>query len=189
MRTLVFVLGAALLTVLTWGPAMGRALAAETAQAGFNEPGQPQCANPADLEPFEQDGRFGFRNTTGETVIAARYVVAQCFLSTGIAAVADEKGWAYIDREGREILRPFLFDNGPDYFAEGLARFVENGKMGFFDTSGRVVIKAQFEWVGPFSNGRAKFCTGCQKQVKGEHWTMSGGTWGQIDRQGNLINP
>lgn len=169
------------------------AVGAETqaSQPGFvktDNARQPKCST--EIQPFEgDDGRFRFRNDEEETLVPARFYVADCFLETGIAAVADEVGWAYIDLSGNVVLRPYVFDNGPDQFVDGLARFVKDRKMGFFDIRGRVTIGAQFEFVEPFANGRAKFCSGCAKNYAGEHWTVTGGVWGVIDRQGRPIGP
>ncbi|MGI9383493.1 MAG: WG repeat-containing protein [Methyloligellaceae bacterium] len=189
MQRVSLVFAVAFLTTCVFGILTADEPAAQVQIVKFDAGAQPKCAQQADLKPFEHNGKFGYKNKAGETVVPARYIIAKCFLETGIAAVADENSWAYIDRHGNVVLRPFIFDNGPDYFAEGLARFVKDGKMGFFDIQGRVVIDARFDWVEPFSNGRAKFCTGCKKQLMGEHWTMTGGNWGVIDRQSSIVSP
>lgn len=139
---------------------------------------------------YEDGGKYGYRNLAGEVVIEPRYIHALNFLETGIGAVVDDKGWAYIDISGKVVLRPVTVDNGPDYFKEGLARFFEDGKMGFFDRTGRIVVPARFEWIAPFSDGRARFCEGCAKKPEdehGEHFRMTGKRWGYIDRTGRVI--
>ena len=151
------------------------------------------CGGPAwgaaGLKPFEAQGKWGYRDAQGKVVIAARYEVAQEFLPEGIAAVVDEKGWAYIDLRGRVLIRPFVFDNGPDYFREGLARFVSGGQFGFFDRQAKVVIAARFDFALPFSEGRAAVCSGCREVPQGEHQAVRGGKWGFINRQGELVIP
>ena len=138
--------------------------------------------------PFEDGGLHGYRDASGAVVIPARYALAGPF-ADGMAAVANAEGWAYIDTEGEVLVRPFVFDNGPDPFSEGLARFVEDGRYGFFDVRGAVVIPATFDWVEPFAGGTAAFCTGCTKVMYGENWSMEGGEWGHIDRTGAVIAP
>ncbi len=141
------------------------------------------------LFPFEDPGThlWGYRNPRGAVVIAPRFSVAQDFSNRGIAAVADESGWKYINRQGKTIIRPYLLDNGPDPFREGLARFREAGKVGFFDERGKVVIGARFAFAAPFSEGRAVFCQGCREQEEGEHRSIQGGLWGFIDRKGRIV--
>ncbi len=140
-------------------------------------------------KPFEAQGKWGYRDAKGKVVIPARYEAAQPFLPEGIAAVADKNGWAYIDAQGRVVIRPFLFDNGPDYFREGLARFVTGGEFGFFDRRGKVIIPARFSFALPFSEGLAAVCADCKEVPEGEHKAMRGGKWGYINRQGALVIP
>jgi WG repeat protein len=142
-------------------------------------------SNPLPI-PFEQDGKWGYRSG-GRVVIAPQYEVAWEFSREGLAAVVDAAGWAYIDRSGRLLVRPFEFDNGPDDFHEGLARCVEDGKIGFFERHGRIVIPPRFSFALPFSHGRAKVCDGCVKVKEGEHSYYAGGRWFSIDRQGKRI--
>ena len=147
------------------------------------------CATEA-LSPFEDPGTqlWGYRDPRGAVVIAPRFAVAQEFSARGIAAVADASGWTIINRTGKVLIpRPYLLDNGPDPFQEGLARFTEAGRVGFFDERGQVVIPARFAFVAPFSEGRAAFCEGCREQAEGEHRSVQGGRWGFIDRSGTVV--
>ncbi len=141
------------------------------------------------LSPFEDPTThlWGYRNAAGSVVIKPQFTVAQEFSAHGIAAVADDSGWQYIDRKGKVRIRPFLFDNGPDPFQEGLARFKKGGRVGFFDERGRVVIPPRFDFVVPFAEGRAAFCQGCREEQEGEHGTLVGGLWGFIDRKGRIV--
>ena len=101
--------------------------------------------------------------------------------------MADSSGWVYIDSGGKVLIRPFIFDNAPDVFQEGLARFVENSQFGYFDEHGKVVIKAQFDFATPFNEGLAAICKDCRREYNGEHWFMKGGKWGYINRRGKII--
>lgn len=141
------------------------------------------------LIPFETDGAWGYQNLEGTVVIPARYLMALEFTPGGIAAVATKKGWAYIDTAGKAVIEPFVYDNGPDYFQEGLARFVVKGKFGFFNTQGGKVIPPQFDFAEPFAEGRAAVCKGCKKEMQGEHAVWGGGRWGYIDTSGKPVIP
>lgn len=94
---------------------------------------------------------------------------AQEYDRHGHALILDAEGWLYVDRAQRPVLRPFIFDNGPDYYVEGLARFVDNGKMGFHDEALRVVVPAQYDFVYPFENGVASAGSGCRVHRHSEH--------------------
>lgn len=139
--------------------------------------------------PYEDDELWGYRDRNGRTVVTAGYLVAGEFGPGGIAAVLDEEGWAYIDPTGTVMIRPYLFDNGPDPFCEGLARFRKDGLFGFFDETGRVVISPRFEWVEPFEEGSARYGKGCRFVPDGEHRRVECTGWGHVDRNGRPVTP
>jgi len=131
--------------------------------------------------PFEQagkDGQFwGYRTSDGIVSISPRYHIANAFLPEGTATVVDDVGWAVIDLKGHVLLRPFVVDNAPDDFNEGLARFSESGKLGFFSRAGRIVIPARYDGARHFSDGLAPVCIGCRVERNGEHhiWVVDNG--------------
>lgn len=147
--------------------------------------------DPQSLVAFEDastpEDRWGYKDAGGAVVIAPRFVVAEAFSAHGLAAVADDTGWHYINAAGETVIRPFVFDNGPDPFREGLARFVEGGRFGFFDERGTVVVPAQFDFATSFDQGRAAFCLGCWAHHDGEHTFYQGGRWGFLHHLGNTI--
>jgi len=155
--------------------------------AVFSWPGPASTAER--MIPFEDPAthQWGYKNNAGQVMIAPRFAAANDFSAHGIAAVADQTGWMYIDGTGAVLIRPLPFDNGPDYFSDGLARFTEAGKVGFFDKRGRVSIGARFDFALPFSEGLAAFCQGCSQRQEGEHRSVAGGTWGFIDKKGTIV--
>ncbi|MBL6975954.1 MAG: WG repeat-containing protein [Deltaproteobacteria bacterium] len=84
---------------------------------------------------------------------------------------------------------PIQFENGPDGFSEGLARFQRDGQFGFFDRTGRVTISPRFEWVEPFPKGHARYGSGCEFVPDGEHRRVECTTWGRVDRNGRPVSP
>jgi len=139
------------------------------------------------LVPFEENQKWGYKNNEGRVIVEAIYHVANTFNKFGIAAVVDDSGWIYIDKNGRSILRPFIIDNGPDYFSDGLARYMEQGKIGFMDENGVKVIPAIFEFVLPFSEGLAAFCEKCKEVRHDEYKRIEGGKWGYINKSGEIV--
>ena len=108
---------------------------------------------------------------------------------SGIAVVDSSNVWTYkIDGVSTGV-HPYPFDNGPDYFEEGLARFVKNNKFGFFDTKARIVVPATYDFATPFKEGRAVVCNGCKPYTEGEYILYKGGKWGFIDTAGKVIIP
>lgn len=136
--------------------------------------------------PFfdEATESYGYRGCDGSTGIPATLIAAEPFNACGIAAVLDNSGWRYIDRTGTTLLRPKIMDNGPDPFSEGLARYVENGKYGFFDECGAVVIPAQYDFALPFNEGSAKAgyeCTFTPEPPFGEYSTYECERWTELE--------
>jgi hypothetical protein len=137
-----------------------------------------------------QLNRSGYMNKRGRIVIEPKYIVARPYGDHNIAAVADEREWKYIDIKGKTILKPYLFDNGPDYFKDGLSRYIENNRIGFIDEKYQIAIKAQYEFVTPFSNSYATFCVGCKDVLLKEgveQTKREGGRWGIIDKKGKVV--
>jgi hypothetical protein len=88
---------------------------------------------------------------------------------------------------GEKLLRPFIYDNGPDYYQEELSRYIQTGRIGFINRKCEVIIAARFEFVLPFSEGMAAFCVGCEKSKHGEHSSIKGGIWGYVDTTGRTV--
>jgi len=134
-------------------------------------------------EPFfdEQIEQYGYLDCDGAVAVPAIYRFAYEFNEGGIAAVADESGWYYIDRSNQFVIKPMLYDNGPDYFSDGLSRFVKDGKYGYFDEFGKIVIEAQYDFAWPFKNGKAQVGEDCQFVPDGEHTAVKCSTRYSID--------
>jgi WG repeat protein len=142
-----------------------------------------------DLFIIEKNGKFGFKNSLNNTIIKPQYNFAQDFSKYGLAAVVDDSGWVYINKQGEKIIRPHVVDNGPDYFAFGLARFKLNNKYGYFDARGNIIIQPQFDFARPYADSIAAVCQGCRHINKGEHTEIISGKWGFINHKGNVIIP
>lgn len=80
----------------------------------------------------------------------------------------------------------FQVDGRDDILTDGMFRIVDsNGKVGFADASGRVVITPRFAYAYPFCNGKATVTdTGTPSTSPiGEYWESN--SWYSIDRDGN----
>jgi len=133
---------------------------------------------------------WGFRDAEGAWELSPRWDLVQPFTAGGIAAVVDRDGWRYVDRAGHTaIARPWIVDNAPDAFQEGLARAVEGDRFVFFDEAGRVVLQTPFAYAEPFAEGLAPVCDGCTPERVGEHLRFVGGRWGYLDHAGQVVIP
>lgn len=83
----------------------------------------------------------------------------------------------------------YQYDNGDDYFREGLRRIVDrNGKIGFADERGRVVVSPRFAFAFPFENGVARVTAEGREIKEGEHSRWVSPEWFYIDREGNTVS-
>ena len=84
--------------------------------------------------------------------------------------------WGVVySRSGKFLYNPFYYDNGTDYFFEGVRRYVENGKVGFVDKAGNKLTAALWDYASHFHYGYAQVYNGNLKKVYdkgGEHWTL-----------------
>jgi hypothetical protein len=97
---------------------------------------------------------IGYKDKFGKIRIQAQFPLVYTDTFYKMAIVLQNREWVGIDQNQNTILKPFIFDNGPDYIEEGLFRFVENEKIGFADTDGRKVISAKYDFSTPFENSR-----------------------------------
>lgn len=172
----------------------------------------------AELYVFKDNynGLYGFKDAKGKVVVKP--------LFDGVYGLEGEKLFSadnpklqhivpvfkndriiYVKKDGSLAFEGFYFDNGPDYYQEGLARFVKDGKMGFHNEKGEIIIPAKFDFASPFKeNGSALVCQGCwgeyssPPKLKLAHSQVfirvydnpvevKGGKWGAIGKDGHEI--
>lgn len=115
---------------------------------------------------FARNGKFGYMNKDGKTVIAADFEGAGLF--KGGLAPAKKGKWGYINRSGEFRIKP-EFDAARD-FSEELAAFSKDNRWGFLDKKGRVAVGANFHDAQDFSGGLAA--------------VRLNSKWGYIDKKG-----
>jgi hypothetical protein len=131
---------------------------------------------------------WGFKTRKGKVVLSPKYEHVETDTMYHIAFVTRKFNWIVIDRQGKKILTPFIYDNGPDYVVEGLFRYQENKRIGFANMKGEKITKQPFEFAFPFSSGLAAFCVGGHiERVDEEHTIWTGGLWGFIDKTGKIV--
>ncbi len=119
---------------------------------------------------FDEIGaKCGYINALGDTVIPlGKYYY--CYTDTLVDyAIVLEKGGSCIaiDKKGNQIFEVFWFDNGPDPVHEGLFRIIKEGKIGYANTDGQIVIKPLYDCAFPFNNGKAKVSIDCSSVFDG----------------------
>lgn len=82
----------------------------------------------------------------------------------------------------------YQYDNGDDYICEGVRRIVDrNGKIGYADEKGNVVIAPRFAFAFPFEDGMAKATYKGYEVSEGEHFRWISPEWFYIDHEGNIL--
>lgn len=126
----------------------------------------------------------------GVLVVSKEHLENMYYSEDGLAAAIIDDQWYYIKPNGK-LLPIITYDNGADYFKEGLTRSLVDGKIAYFDAKFQQVIGPKYDWGWPFENGFALVCNGCNPGPRDDdgHTFMLGGKWGYIDKSGKEIVP
>jgi len=99
----------------------------------------------------------------------------------GLASFVTAGQYFYVKPDGR-FLPVIFYDNGADYFQEGLTRSQKNGRIEFYNKSFELVLSPDYDWVWPFHGGQALVCKGCVPIPSEDgHQALEGGLWGYIN--------
>ena len=141
-------------------------------------------------------GLYGFKDQNNNIVLHPRYQGAYEFNIHNVADVNDKGKWFKINPLGERLITSYIFDNGPDYVRSGLSRFEKDGKIGFVNEKGDVVIKAKYDDANPFmfvqpvtlvrkggviERDKDAGCA-CGDKIKGAKW-------GLINKKGETVIP
>lgn len=119
------------------------------------------------LLPVITNTKSGFINIEGEFVIECPIVdeykttnssgnpTLPCYFSDGLAYVhSSENEWIIIDKKGNEITE-VNYPSSSSIFSEGLLNVFQDGKCGYINTKGELVIPLVFDDANKFDNGYA----------------------------------
>lgn len=134
-----------------------------------------------------------YKAATGELFVKEQVLKQLQFNSHGLAAVRSvANGWMYVSRTGKVVISGVpTMDNGADTFHDGLVRVVRNGKYGFSNRKGQLVISPVYDGAMNFESGKAKVCNGCTSRcvdLECEYHVFSGGEWFEIDPKGTVVS-
>lgn len=143
---------------------------------------------------FDKDETIcGYVDSNGEIVIpAGKYadIFTAEFDKVAIVKIKGKKEFYAIDRNEKVLFQVFNSEGGPDIISNGLFRIIENGKIGFANMNGEIVIKPRFQFVYPFQeNGFAIFCENGTWSMLDKYIPVIKGKWGAINRQGVVVIP
>lgn len=93
-----------------------------------------------------------------------------------------------IDRNQNILFDIVMFDNGPESFHDGLLRVLRNGKMGYANRFGQIVIPCIYDYAKWFDNGQAEVTFKAKEYIDmEEHRRVESDEWFKIDKKGNKI--
>ncbi|MBL0942295.1 MAG: WG repeat-containing protein, partial [Alphaproteobacteria bacterium] len=116
------------------------------------------CTHAEKLIAFEDTKTklWGFKNEKGKTIIPAQFQRVHKSEKDELLIPVSKNGIFYrMDKRGNLKFESVFYDNGWDYYEEGLARFFKNGKVGFHDKKGNVIIQPRYDFAKYFKDGRS----------------------------------
>ncbi len=94
-----------------------------------------------------------------------------------------------IDRNQNVLFDIVMFDNGPEPFNENLTRVLRNGKMGYANKFGQIVIPCEYDYAKWFENGKAEVTYNAKEYFDlDDHKRVESSEWFVIDKKGKKIN-
>ena len=116
------------------------------------------------------EGKWGYINLKGETVVPCQYDEAYPFDDEGNAIVKDAKGYRSIDRQGNTVREYHYSKMIPD---RRWARVFDGETWGWCNEKGECVVTPAYEDCRPFGDAQL-----APVKIRGK--------WGYIDRNGRL---
>ncbi|MEO0788650.1 MAG: WG repeat-containing protein [Bacteroidota bacterium] len=157
-----------LLCCASCGSEEGLPQVGDTPEVGSNA---PTTLPPPESDYEEATFKWGFADSTGRLVIAAKYDEVRSFGQEGLALVRQNGRWHFINQRGQQV--------GQDWraawpFREGLARVQSDDDLfGFVNRQGQIVIPTIFPAAGDFHEGHA--------------WVRNEPGYGLIDSNGQIV--
>ncbi|HSQ86485.1 MAG TPA: WG repeat-containing protein, partial [Desulfobacterales bacterium] len=74
-----------------------------------------------------------------------------------------------------------------DYIKSGLFRIIRNGKIGYANPEGKIVIEPRFDCAFPFEGDFARVSDECVTIDDGEHTSWQSESWYLITKNGKPV--
>lgn len=149
---------------------------------------------------------YGYKDSMGVVVLKAQFDMGDKYLTRAINPVCKDYKWGYIDRQGKQV-GSFKWDyayqlgqhgieslalvnigdhNWRDMGIQSLSGF-NDGKVGFVDSTGRVVIPVKYTYIGLFFGSVAPFSTSDNIREWGLDHTKGNPLFGFMNKQGKQV--
>lgn len=112
------------------------------------------------LIKISKGGKQGLIERTGKVIMAAEYdMIIEYSIPHNLASVFND-GEYYVTKLNGDIITNVSFgeygwesEDNPQLISEGMISVNKDGKWGFMNNRGELVIPYQYDWVSPFDNG------------------------------------
>ncbi|CAN0590351.1 unnamed protein product, partial [Ectocarpus sp. 12 AP-2014] len=101
----------------------------------------------------------GYLNSKGDTIIPIEkyyYCYTDTIRDFGMVIERETGKIIGIDENATELFEVFKYDNGPDFSENGIIRIIKNGKIGYANSKGEIVVEPYYKYASRFINGTAK---------------------------------
>src|ERR1700677_2993733 len=122
------------------------------------------CSEAAKLVAYQDKKTelFGFKNQKGRIVVSPQFQrVGNMVEGESLIPVIKNGVFYRMNENGDLVFESVFYDNAWDYYSDGLSRFIKNGKVGFHDKKGNIIISPQYDFASGFENGVSSVCNGC----------------------------
>jgi hypothetical protein len=149
-----------------------------------------------DEEYLQYGARVAYVKVNGDTIIPfgkyAYYGTDSLEHYANVLEHPNDSSWGRqiaINRNQKILFDLVIFDNGPDLFNEEVTRVLRNGKMGYANKFGQVVIPCIYDYAKWFENGKAEVTFNVKEYLDlDEHSRVESDEWFEINKKGQRIN-
>lgn len=101
---------------------------------------------------LSKNNLYGIMDFNGKIIIQPKYGEIMGF-SEYLAAVKVGSKWGFVDTSFNLVIQPFVTQKEDFYFSNGLVKVKPNGKIGFMDRAGKMVLPAIYDHAYDFGDG------------------------------------
>jgi hypothetical protein len=146
-------------------------------------------------EYLQYGSRVAYIGINGDSIIPfgkyAHFGTDTLFYFASVIEHPNDSVWGRriaIDRNQNILFDMVIFDNGPEEFHDGLLRVLRNGKMGYANKFGQVVIPCKYDYARWFENGLAEVTLKAREYIDmDEHRRVESDEWFTINKKGNEL--
>lgn len=141
---------------------------------------------------YNEEDLPGYQYSNGDVAVEPgtyEMIFTEKFHDFAIVMTRDTTSWRLIgiNRNMEELFMVYWYDNGPDYVVEDRFRIIQDGRIGYANEKGEIIITPQFACADPFEEGLARVTFECTQTREGEFTIDHSDFWFYIDLYGNQV--